>query len=164
MQWMLTGRGRLGRLGFRPAPQFLRQIISQEDAMNEIFTEDVLHELFPAQRTAAFFEALFGDADEGAYDIVLSFKGYNQKSSTLDFNLELRERPGRCLACNLTSGLPEVFARHKVINIEGLAADIEKKLGGKVKCGGWKLGRTQQVKKSLHCIPLQIKLADAQPY
>jgi hypothetical protein len=126
--------------------------------MNEIFTKDVLAGLFPPQRTDAFFEALFGDAEEGAYDIVLGFKGHDRKKSVLNFNLELHERPGRCLACNLTSGLPEVLARHKVINLAGLVADIERKLDGTAKCAAWKLGRTQQPSKKLHCIPLQITL------
>ncbi len=125
--------------------------------MHEIFTKDVLSQLFPAQRTADFFEALFGDAEEGAYDITLTFKG--QDSSSLHFSLDLHERPGRCLACNLTSGLPEVFSRHKVINIAGLVEEIGRKLEGRARCAGWKLGRTQQVSKSLHCIPLQISLA-----
>lgn len=125
--------------------------------MHEIFTQPVLRELFPAQRTADFFEALFGDAEEGAYDIALTFKGGDSRS--LNFSLELHERPNRCLACNLTSGLPEVFSRHKVINLDGLVADIEKKLNGKAKCEAWKLGRTQQVSRSLHFIPLQITLA-----
>jgi hypothetical protein len=125
--------------------------------MNEIFTDDVLQELFPPQRTADFFEALFGDASEGAYDIALRFKG--QENNTLQFSLDLHERPGRCLACNLTSGLPEVFSRHRVINIDGLVAEVEKKLGGAAKCNDWKLGRTQQVSRGLHCIPLQITLA-----
>ncbi|MCW5206617.1 pancreas/duodenum homeobox protein 1 [Desulfobulbus sp. F5] len=127
------------------------------NSMHEIFTHDVLTQLFPAQRTADFFEALFGDANEGAYDIALTFKG--QEGNTLHFNLDLHERPGRCLACNLTSGLPEVFSRHKVLNIAGLVADIEHKLNGKAKCASWKLGRTQQPSKHLHCIPLQITLA-----
>lgn len=127
--------------------------------MNEIFTEDVLQELFPAQRADNFFAALFGDANEGAYDIALSFSGHNEQDNTLNFNLDLHQRPGRCLACNLTSGLPEVFSRHKVINIEGLVADVEKKLNGKARCSGWKLGRTQQPKKNLHRIPLQITLS-----
>ncbi len=129
------------------------------NSMQEIFTKDALLQLFPAQRTADFFEALFGDAKEGAYDIALTFKG--QDNGGLHFSLDLHERPGCCLACNLTSGLPEVFSRHKVINIAGLVADIEKKLEGRAKCGDWKLGRTQQVSKSLHCIPLQISLAQA---
>jgi hypothetical protein len=127
------------------------------NSMNEIFTADTLQELFPPQRTADFFEALFGDADEGAYDIALTFKG--QENNTLQFSLDLHERPGRCLACNLTSGLPEVFSRHKVIDIAGLVADVEKKLPGASKCSDWKLGRTQQMSRSLHCIPLQITLA-----
>jgi len=126
------------------------------NSMHEIFTEDVLSQLFPAQRTADFFEALFGDAEEGAYDIALTFKG--QDGGSLHFSLDLHERAGRCLACNLTSGLPEGFSRHKVINIAGLVAEIEQQLKGRAKCGSWKLGRTQQVSKSLHCIPLQIMM------
>ena len=127
--------------------------------MNDVFTAEVLQELFPVQRADEFFEALFGDADEGAYDISLSFQGHDETKNTLNFNLDLHERPGCCLACNLTSGLPDVFSRHKVINIEGLVIDVEKKLDGKVKCEAWKLGRTQQPQKSLHSIPLQIDLA-----
>lgn len=128
--------------------------------MHDIFTKEVLIQLFPAQRAADFFEALFGDAEEGAYDIALTFKG--QDSGSLHFSLDLHERPGRCLACNLTSGLPEVFARHKVINIAGLVEEIGRKLKGGATCGSWKLGRTQQVSKSLHCIPLQISLAQTE--
>ena len=89
------------------------------DTYTEIFTDDVLRELFPAQRADDFFEALFGDASEGAYDISLVFTGCNEQSNTLHFNLDLHERPGCCLACNLTYGLPEVFSRHPVINISG---------------------------------------------
>ena len=126
------------------------------NSMHEIFTQPVLRELFPAQRTADFFEALFGDAEEGAYDITLTFKSGD--CHNLNFSLDLHERPGRCLACNLTSGLPEVFSRHKVLNIAGLVADIERKLEGQAKCESWKLGRTQQVSRNLHCIPLQLTL------
>jgi len=127
--------------------------------MNDVFTDEVLQELFPAQRADDFFEALFGDANEGAYDISLSFQGHNEQNNSLHFNLDLHERPGCCLACNLTSGLPEVFSRHKVIDIDGLVSKVEEKLEGKAKCGAWKLGRTQQPEKSLHSIPLQIDLA-----
>lgn len=127
-------------------------------SMHEIFTQEVLKQLFPAQRTEDFFAALFGDAAEGAYDISLSFKGNDNNS--LSFTLDLHERPGRCLACNLTSGLPEVLSKHKVINIAGLVAAIEQKLDGQAKCSSWTLGRTQQVSKHLHCIPLRITLAE----
>ncbi|MCI5150718.1 MAG: pancreas/duodenum homeobox protein 1 [Candidatus Electrothrix sp. MAN1_4] len=128
------------------------------NSMNDVFTDEVLQELFPAQRANDFFEALFGDASEGAYDISLSFQGHDQQSNSLHFNLDLHERPGCCLACNLTSGLPDVFSRHKVIDIDGLVTNVEKKLDG-AKCETWKLGRTQQPQKSLHTIPLKIDLA-----
>ena len=118
------------------------------DNLNEIFTNEALKELFPPQRADDFFEALFCDAGEGAYDIGLSYMGYNKRTNSLSFNLDLQERPGCCLACNLTYGLPEVFSRHPVINIKGLVADIEKKLDGKAHCTEWKLGTTlQQGKK-----------------
>ena len=129
------------------------------DNLNEIFTENVLKELFPPQRADDFFEAMFGDASEGAYDIALNFKGHNERANTLDFYLDLHERPGCCLACNLTYGLPEVFSRHPVVNINGLVADIEKKLNGGAKCADWKLGTTVQQGKGLHSIPLSISLA-----
>jgi len=124
----------------------------------QIFTGKVLQDLFPPERANAFFDALFGDASEGAYDIVLTFAGYDQRQQTLDFLLNLHERPGRCLACNLTYGLPEVFSRHPVINIKGLVGDIERLLGGTMVCEGWKLGHTEQKGRSLHCIPLRIQL------
>ena len=72
----------------------------------QIFTDKALQALFPPERTHDFFDALFGDANEGAYDIALSFNGYDSTGQTLNFLLNLHERPGRCLACNLTHGLP----------------------------------------------------------
>ncbi len=126
-----------------------------------IFSEDTLETLFPAQRTNDFFEALFGDADEGAYDIKLSFQEYDEGASMLRFYLDLYERPGCCLVCSLTHGLPEVFSRHPVIDIKGLVADIEQQLDGRARCVDWKLGTTQQRGKSLHSIPLNIFIAPA---
>jgi hypothetical protein len=124
----------------------------------QIFTEKVLQSLFPPERTHDFFDALFGDANEGAYDIALTFDGYDQAGQALNFLLNLHERPGRCLACNLTSGLPQVFSRHPVVNIKGLVQDIEKLFDGRMVCESWKLGHTIQKGRSLHCIPLQIQL------
>ena len=41
-----------------------------------LFTPACLDGIFPAEeRTKAFFDALFGDAEEGAYDIRLTFHG-----------------------------------------------------------------------------------------
>jgi len=128
------------------------------NTLETVFDDQTLSELFPSKRADDFFEALFGDAGEGAYDIRLSFSGYDAGTNSLRFFLNLHERPGCCLVCNLTYGLPEVFSRHPVINIKGLVADIEKKLDGKASCGDWKLGTTVQQEKSLHAIPLHIQL------
>ena len=127
----------------------------------QIFSRTTLRELFPQERTDAFFDALFGDASEGAYDIELSFDRYDRAARNLRFLLNLRERPGRCLACNLTYGLPEVFARHPVIDLKGLVGDIEARLGGEMVCGDWRLGRTVQQERSLHSIPLEIEVRQA---
>ncbi len=122
----------------------------------KIFTHEALQQLFPPERSNEFFDALFGDASEGAYDIALQFDCYDAGQQNLNFFLNLHERPGRCLACNLTYGLPEVFSRHPIINIKGLVAAIDELLAGSFACEGWKLGHTVQHGKSLHSIPLQI--------
>ena len=127
----------------------------------QIFSRTTLRELFPQGRTDAFFDALFGDASEGAYDIELSFDRYDRAARNLRFLLNLRERPGCCLACNLTYGLPEVFARHPVIDLKGLVRDIEGRLGGEMVCGDWRLGRTVQQDNALHSIPLEIEVRQA---
>ena len=124
----------------------------------QIFTPSALATLFPPERTNDFFEALFGDAEEGAYDITLSFDNYDASQRNLSFFLNLHERPVRSLACNLTHGLPEVFKRHPIINVKGLVEEIVKQLGGGMQCEGWQLCRTIQKDRSLHCIPLQINL------
>lgn len=124
----------------------------------QIFTDTVLRQLFPPERSNEFFDALFGDASEGAYDITLTFAGYDQRQNALEFHLNLHERPGRCLACNLTYGLPEVFSRHPVIDIKGVVKEIERLLGGETTCESWRLERTEQKGRSLHSIPLRIQL------
>jgi len=124
--------------------------------IDDLFTPETLQQLFPKERSNDFFEALFGDADEGAYDIELAYAGTNGKSISLE--LRMHERPGRCLVCSLTQGLPQVFARHPVINVAGLVEDVEKMLTGVASCGEWSLGRTEQRKKNLHIIPLTIQL------
>jgi len=124
----------------------------------QIYTAETLATLFPAERTNDFFDALFGDADEGAYDITLGYESYDASSKILGFVLNLHERPGRCLACNLTHGLPEVFKRHPIINVKGLVDEAVKLLGESASCADWQLGRTIQKEKSMHCIPLQIKV------
>lgn len=128
-----------------------------QERANQVFSKEKTRQLFPPERTAAFFEALFGDADEGAYDITLHFDGQQSRDDRLAFELRLHQRPGHCLACNLTYGLPEVFSRHPVINIKGLVEAIGAELGRQA--SAWKLGRTKELSSELHIIPLTVTLA-----
>jgi hypothetical protein len=131
-------------------------VIVDSNKLAEIFNEQTLQKLFPHDRADQFFDALLGDASEGAYDIKLAFVGADK--SFLQFALNLVQRPGCCLACNLTYGLPDVFARHPIINIAGLVREIDTLLGDLANCGEWQLKRTNSVSSSLHAIPLVINL------
>ena len=126
------------------------------ETIDAIFTEAYLLKAFPEERSDEFFDALFGDAAEGAYDIALAYNGTDGK--TISLELRLTERPGHCLACNLTQGLPAVFSRHPVINIAGIVESIEKSLKGAANCAEWSLGRTLQKTQNVHAIPLTISL------
>lgn len=128
------------------------------DPYQEIFTQSILQDLFPAARSDSFFEALYGDTEEGAYNIALTYQGYAPNSRSLHFIFNLLERPGKCLACHLTHGLPEVFARHPVIGITDLVGKIDGLLGDKGKCGEWRLGSTQNLSRKHYGVPLTIKL------
>ncbi len=127
-----------------------------KNSIEVLLNKDKLNEIFPKNRADEFFEALFGDAEEGAFDIELGYRNSNGKSLTME--LVLQQRPGRCLACNLTHGLPQVFSRHPIININGLVQQIDTLLGDTAKCGGWSLGHTEQQTRSTHTIPLTIEL------
>ncbi len=126
------------------------------DTIKTVLTKESLEKIFPRQRANEFFEALFGDADEGAYDIELAYREHN--GNTLVMDLLLHERPNCCLACNLTQGLPQVFSRHPIININGIVRDLDELLGDDFKCGNWSLGYTEQYSRSLHAIPITITL------
>ena len=130
----------------------------KKEAIDTLFTPQYLQQLFPETRANDFFEALLGDADEGAYDISLAYRGCNDNRINLE--MQLKERPGHCLACNLTQGLPTVFSRHPVINIKGLVATVEADLKEVARCADWSLGYTQQKSNGLHAIPLTITLAE----
>ena len=129
----------------------------QKDTFATILTRDALQSLFPPDRTNDFFEALFGDAEDGASDIELAFG--SATASELVMELRLHERPGCCLACNLTQGLPQVFSRHPIINVGGLVRGIDALLGDTVQCGEWRLGYTEQRSRALHVIPIHIAIA-----
>ena len=123
---------------------------------DDLFTPDTLSQLFPEDRSDRFFDALYGDAEEGAYDIRLDYGGVRE--NRIQFLLRLTQRPGKCITCSLTYGLPEVFSRHPIININGLVQNIGAFLNGKVRCVGWQLGATREISSDVHAIPLDIFL------
>lgn len=123
--------------------------------MAQVLDKEFLSEIFPAQRTEDFFDALFGGAEEGAYDIRLACRELKPEEAKLAF--ELHERPGKCLVCNLTYGLPQVFQRHPVLNVAGVVRAVAKRLGWNPDDVSWELGGTEEISRKLHCIPLTIK-------
>lgn len=123
--------------------------------MEQVLDKEFLAEVFPAQRTEDFFDALFGGAEEGAYDIRLACRGLTSDTAQLAF--ELHERPGKCLVCNLTYGLPQVFQRHPILNVAGVARAVAEKLGWPGDKVRWWLGHTEEVSRSLHVIPLYLE-------
>lgn len=131
-------------------------MIDKNTSLESIFSQKNLDALFPRERTDQFFEALLGDAADGAYDIRLTYKGRN--NSRLHFHVELHQRPGKCLACNLTYGLPQVFQRHPIIDLNGIVAQLDTLLDGHGRCKNWTLGATETVSREVHVIPLIIDL------
>lgn len=129
---------------------------SDHNQFDSIFSQEKLDALFPPERSIQFFEALFGDNDEGAYDIRLAFKAATD--TQLHFDFELHQRPGRCLACNLTYGLPQVFQRHPVIDAQGVVTELCALMNGEGRCGQWKLGKSKEISRQLHAVPLIIDL------
>lgn len=128
-----------------------------ESGIGEIFSGHALGEIFPEEKTDAFFEALYGDRGEGAYDIRLVLVGWG--GSQLRFEFQLHQRTGKCLSCSLTYGLPSVFLRHPTIDLKGLLQKVDRLLCGRYHCREWHLGATREISKSLHTIPLTIHLA-----
>jgi hypothetical protein len=120
---------------------------------NQIFTQDFLDQLLPLNLSNQFFEALYGDASDGAYDIKLQFVSASDEQIVLEFNLI--RRPDKCMVCSLTYGLPNVFSRHPLININNMIKKIEEK---GVKVEKWYLGDTKELNTSLHTIPFYLDL------
>jgi hypothetical protein len=132
----------------------LRIDMEKKVEFDEIFSKDVLTEIFPIDKADQFFELLYGDADEGAYDIDLSYNGFH--SGQLEFMFNLRRRPGKCLACNLTYGLPKVFSRHPTVDIEGLVQKFKQSMKETIEITHWQLGETREISRDLHIIPLKV--------
>ncbi len=128
------------------------------DKIKSIFNDDFLKELFPPTRADEFFDALYGGAEEGAFDITLGFNGIDPGSSVINLEFRLTERPGKCMACSLTYGLPPVFERHPIIGIKGMIEKIEKALPDGFSVKDWKLGATTPVAPKLNVIPFLITI------
>jgi len=122
----------------------------------QILTRQRLESLFPQQRSSDFFDAFYGDSEDSHFDIRLNFEG--ARDNKFYFSFELIQRPGKCLACNMTYGLPHVFARHPVINVKGLAEDIASVLEIEQSRVKWSLGNTSTQSSELHKIPLIISV------
>ncbi len=126
-------------------------------SVEQILTPEVLQEIFPPQKANDFFEALYGDPEEGTFDIDLALAG--NSGERLDLEFRLKQRPGKCMACNLTYGLPQVFSKHPVIDLPGLMQAINSLLPEDTKATDWKLGSTKEVSSELHVIPLSLYLS-----
>lgn len=129
---------------------------NESDRFKTIFSQEKLDALFPPERSNQFFDALFGDADEGAYDIRLAFN--KLRDDQLHFEFQLHQRPGKCLACNLTYGLPKVFERHPVIDVKGVVKQLSMLMNGKSRCTEWALGKSKEISRELHVVPLIVKI------
>lgn len=130
--------------------------MEKKGEFEKLFTDELLAELFPEDKSDRFFELLYGDAEEGAYDIGLSYEGY--QPGQLKFVFNLKRRPGKCLACSLTYGLPQVFSRHPVLDIAGLIQKLQTTMDGSAGITQWQLGRAQEISKDLHIIPLNVSI------
>ena len=122
----------------------------------EIFNDEWAGNTFPPGRTDAFFAALFGGAEEGAYDISLRFVG--MRENAYEFSFDLRQRKGKCLVCTLTHGLPGVFARHPALNVQGVAEAVALALGKDPSGARWELRPTCEDSAALHRIPLLVNV------
>lgn len=120
-------------------------------AANSI-TQNALDSIFPRSKSDEFFAALYGGAEEGAYDIVLTCDKVSANRASCAF--ELRRRPGKCLKCSLTYGLPDVFRRHPLLNVAGVAGQIAKLLGWENY--EWQLDAVREAGDDLHIIPFEI--------
>jgi hypothetical protein len=127
-----------------------------QSKVRQVLNRKILEDLFPFERSRDFFEAFYGGSEESHFDIRLDFDGV--RDNELFFSFQLIQRPGKCLACNMTYGLPHVFARHPIINVNGLVQDIAALLGVDPFDMRWTLGSTSQQSSEIHTIPLVVSV------
>lgn len=128
------------------------------DRIKAVFTQDFLNGLFPPEKADEFFDAIYGGTEEGAFDISLRFASYNEAANTIRLEFCLTERPGKCMACSLTSGLPPVFERHPIIDIKGIIERINKAIAPDASVDSWTIGSTTPVAPKVNVIPLILRL------
>ncbi len=121
--------------------------------MDEAFIKSLL----PAERVEEFFEAFYF-GEEPAYFLKLGLREWNPEAGKIVLELRLKARPGKCLACNLTSGLPDVFKRHPILNLAGVAEAVVNRLGDGFRLESWELGWTERLNQDLHVIPMVIRV------
>ncbi|WP_456370168.1 hypothetical protein [Thermodesulfatator atlanticus] len=120
--------------------------------MDEAFIKSLL----PRERIDEFFEAFYF-GEEPAYFLELGLREWAPEAGKIVLELRLLARPGMCLACNLNSGLPAVFKKHPILNLEGIVQEIAQKIGPEYQVLSWDLVWTEQINHDLHVIPLVIK-------
>ncbi len=113
--------------------------------------------LLPSEKVEEFFEAFYF-GEEPAYHLELDLRDWDLEKGVLTLELRLIARPGKCLACNLTSGLPDVFRRHPILNLAGVAENAVRLLGDGYALQAWELGWTEQVNADLHVVPFIIRV------
>lgn len=123
-------------------------------AVYDVFTSECPNDLFPIQRTNDLFGVLSGDAEEEACDIRLVVDPEEGDDGELHFYFELRQYTGRCLVCNLTYSLPQVFGRHPIINLKGLVSDIASHAGWEPGDVRWHAGTMGSLSGVLYRTPL----------
>ncbi len=125
--------------------------------VEKLITDKFLKGLFPPERADEFFEALYGGAETGAFDIALKYKGFNEPEGILFLEFILTERPGKCMACSLTQGLPPVFQRHPLIDIKNIVKKIDERISDWT-VEDWSIGSTTTQSSNKNSIPLMLKL------
>ncbi len=130
----------------------------REGNPTQLLTDEFLKELFPPEKADEFFDALYGGAEEGAFDIELSVEGFDEPEKQLILAFQLTERPGKCMACSLTYGLPPVFERHPIINLKGIIEGIQERLDSSWNIKKWQLGPTTPKAPKVNIIPIRITL------
>jgi hypothetical protein len=129
--------------------------MTENKDFSQKFSQKTLDQIFPPEKTDAFFEAMLGDASEGAYDIRLIYQG--MQKNILQFAFELTQRPNKCLACSVTYGLPQVFKRHRIIDTEDIVNQV-KAIIGNDRIISWELQPTLPIDEKVHLVPLIIQI------